>query len=183
MHPNNYVGLHAFLAWCPIWALALILYFAFDVVMHVGRDRLEGLGYQVAYCAKIGDAGLMGAVLIAATILQRGNVVLPAGFVHLRNHLYLIMGLLMLGWWVNEFTRGARSAQKMDKYHDMVIAPFIAYCGVTLVPVIIRGGTFREKFAVLLLVLLWVLTLVVDIWEKRLDQRTWLRDHLGLRLR
>lgn len=182
MHPN-YVGIYALLASMPIWAIALILYFAFDVVMHIGRDRNEGLGYQVAYSAKIGDMGLMIAVLIGATILQRGDVVPPSWLMRPGWHIFLIASLFVLGWMVNDLTRHFRSAQKMDRYHDMVIAPFIVYCGITLVPIIVRGGTYTEKLVSLCLVVLWMLLVECDFMTHRMDQRAWLRDHLGLRLR
>lgn len=175
------VGIHAFLVWCPLWALALILYLATDCVIHILRDWKEGLGYQVSYSAKIGDAGLIGCVLIAATILKRGNLVLPDWLMNANFHYAFMLGVLLLCIAL-EITLKSRSCQLADIYHDLVIAPAFLYFAVTLLPVIYLGGRFSEKFATFCLVCVWAALVIYDIYDKRMDQRRWLQRH-GIVLR
>jgi hypothetical protein len=65
------IGIHYLLAVSPIWFTGIILWIFTDGAIHLMRDKLEGLGYQVSFSAKFGDTGLIIAILIAATILQR----------------------------------------------------------------------------------------------------------------
>lgn len=174
---QHFVGIHAFLVWCPLWATVLILYAITELVMHTGRDLFEGLGYQVAYSAKVGDAALFGVVFIVATILQRGNIVLPGWLMETHVHLLLVVGCCLLGYVVNRMTLESRLGQAMDTYHDLVIAPMILYFAITLLPVIWLGGTTTERAATICFVLIWVALVVYDIKSDRMNQRQWLQKH------
>jgi len=170
-------GIYAFLAWCPLWALALILYAMTDCAIHVLRDWREGLGYQVAYSAKIGDAGLIVVVLIAATILKRGNLTLPGWLMNETTQFWILFTGMVIGLAVSAATMKSRSGQLADRYHDMVIAPFILFFAITLVPVIYLGGTMTEKISTACLILLWVVLVIYDIKTERMNQRRWLEMH------
>lgn len=69
LHGGYYI-----LASLPIWASAGLLYAITLGAILVGRDVLEGLPYNVAYSAFIGEAGLMIGVLVAATVLKRDGI-------------------------------------------------------------------------------------------------------------
>jgi hypothetical protein len=171
-------GIYAFLVWCPVWAVALILYAITDCAVHIFRDWREGLGYQVAYSAKVGDAGLIGAVLIAATILTRGNLVLPSWLVNTGIQLAVLLpACFLLGFVVNVLTLKSRSGRMADVYHDVVIAPLMLFFAVTLLPVIYLGGTAIEQTSVVCLVLLWAVLVAYDIFADRMNQRKWLKSH------
>lgn len=82
---EGYVGIIYILNTLPIWAIAVILFAITMVPILIGRDILEGMPYNVAYSAVIGDVFLMIGVLIAATILQRGAHIpqqLQDGYIH-----------------------------------------------------------------------------------------------------
>jgi len=182
MHPS-YVGFYAFLAWCPIWAMAMILFLVADVILHIGRDILEGLGYQISYTSKIGDLLLSGGILIAATILQRGTVAPPAWIMNGVTQLGLAVVGVGIGAIVYICTYDARSAKAMDLYHDLVIIPLYLFCAITLVPVILRGGRWYEIVVSACFVILWLLLVRYDAVNSRLDQRKWLARHHNLKLR
>jgi hypothetical protein len=179
---NNFVGIHAFLAWCPIWLTALVLYAITDCVIHILRDWREGFGYQVAYSAKIGDTGLVGCVLIAATILKRGDLVLPTWLMSPSIQPLILFACLVLGVVVCVKTLGSRSGQAGDIYHDVFIVPLILFFAITLLPVIYLGGTTFEQIAAVCLILLWATLVVFDFKACRMNQRAWLKGH-GIRMR
>lgn len=174
---NNYTGVYSFFAETPIWALALILYAVTLGVIHAGRDYLEGLPYQVAYSAQFGDAALIGAVLIAATILQRGGFVVPVKLAEVSIQIVFLVASIFLGVVVSFLTHESRSGQAMDTYHDVIVGPLILYLAVMLLPVIYFGGTKAEMATVFCLVLFWLALVVFDVKYKRMDQRSWLKEH------
>jgi hypothetical protein len=171
------VGSYYVLATLPVWATAAILFAITMATILVGRDVLEGLPYNVAYSAIIGDAGLLIGVLIAATILQWGIVDVPQWLHSGTTHVLILFVLALGGTAVCLLTLGSRSGQAMDIYHDTVIAPLILYLAITLVPVIYYNGTKTEKLSVLVCFVLWASLVVFDIKYKRMDQRSWLQNH------
>jgi hypothetical protein len=180
---TSYVGIHALLVSLPLWATVLILYTITDCVMHLGRDRLEGLGYQVAYSAKFGDVALFGAVFIAVTILQRGEVALSGWMMAEDFQLATFFGCMALGFAVSFFTLKSRSGQWMDFYHDAVIAPMVLFFAIMLLPVIYLGGTVIEKFWTVSFIVFWVILVGVDIKLDRMNQRGWIKRNLGIALK
>lgn len=171
------VGIHYLLAVAPIWATALVLWLATDGVIHLMRDKFEGLGYQVSYSAKFGDALLIIAVLIAATILQRGGVYLPEWLRPWGMQAAVLGICVAIGLVVSFVTLDERSGQAADVYHDIVIGPTILFFAITLAPVVWYNGTPAEKFWVLCFALLWAALVVFDIKSERMNQRQWLVKH------
>lgn len=168
---TQYLGSHYVLSVLPIWASSIILYAVTLGVIYVVRDFFEGLPYQVAYSAQFGDAALAGAVLIAATILQRGDPLpsrLSCGYFH------VLAALVSVGigitWWSLD-----RPAQWGDIYHHLFVAPLIFYLAITLLPVILINGTKVEKFCVLCFALTWATLLAFDLTHERMNQRQWLQ--------
>ena len=169
---TQFSGSHYVLSGLPIWASALILYGVTTGVIYVARDFFEGLPYQVAYSAQIGDSALIGAVLIAATILQRGDPLplwLSSGSFHL---LAAIVSVSFgITWWALD-----RPSHWGDIYHHLFVAPLIFYLGVTLLPVILINGTKVEKLSVLCFALIWVTLVAFDLKHGRMNQRQWLQN-------
>ncbi|MFZ1019523.1 MAG: hypothetical protein WAN61_00830 [Minisyncoccia bacterium] len=170
-------GVYYVLATLPIWATAAILFTITMAAILVGRDIFEGLPYNVAYSAVIGDAGLVIGILIAATILQRGGTYIPQTLQSGTMQFFLLVCCFVLGITACSLTLGSRSGQLMDIYHDVVIAPMILFLAVTLVPVIYYNGNETEKTALLCFVVLWAGLVAFDIKYKRMDQRSWLQNH------
>lgn len=169
---TQFVGSHHALSVLPIWASGLMLYGVTMGVIYVVRDIFEGLPYQVAYSAQFGDAVLAGAVLVAATILQR-DPVLPGWL--MGGNFHVIAALISIGfgvtWWAID-----RPAQWGDLYHHLFIAPLILYLAITLLPVILLNGTRIEKSCVLCFALLWAALVVFDVTHARMNQRQWLQN-------
>jgi hypothetical protein len=169
---TQFVGSHYVLSVLPVWASALIFYGVTMGVIYVTRDIFEGLPYQVAYSAQFGDTALAGAVLIAATILQRGHslpVWLSNGYFHL---LAAVIGVSVgIAWWSLD-----RPSHWADSYHHLFIAPLIVYLAITLVPVVLLNGTKVEKYFVVCFAVLWATLVVYDIKHDRTNQRQWLQD-------
>ncbi len=168
---TQFVGSHYVLFELPIWASGLILYGVTMGAIYVARDLFEGLPYQVAYSAQFGDAALAGAVLVAATILQRGDA-LPrqstSGYFHILAALVSVS--FGVTWWSLD-----RPRHWGDIYHHLFVAPLILYLAITLLPVILINGTRVEKFWVLCFALLWAALVVFDLKHERMNQRQWLQ--------
>ena len=169
------VGIYAVLAASPIWVTALTLYLLTEGMMYVGRDRLEGIPYQVSYSAKLGDAGLMAAVLIAATILQRGRIIIPVWLQDEGTHLVILIISAGIGGLISLAPLGKRSGQLMDVYHDIVIGPIILYFAITLLPIIYLNGTPLEQVTTMAAIVFWAILVLYDVMTGRLDQRSWLK--------
>lgn len=176
MDTAHLVGSYYVLTKLPIWATAMILYFATLGIIHIGRDYFEGLPYQVAYSAQFGDAALFGVVLLAAGILQQhtGSIIIPQWLESSTVHMATLAASLALGVLVSVLTLKTRSGQAMDVYHDVVIAPIIVYLAITLLPVIYFNGTRIEKVTTVCFILFWLALVVFDIKAERMNQREWL---------
>ncbi len=170
-------GIHYFLANTPIWLTATILWFTTDGVLYLMRDKLEGLGYQVSYAAKFGDALLIVAVLIAATILQREGVYLPEWLQIWWLQLGILLVCVGIGLAVSLLTLGERSGQAGDIYHDIVIGPALLFFIITLTPVIWYNARWWEKLAAIAAALVWARLVPFYIKHKRMNQRKWLVEH------
>jgi hypothetical protein len=170
---TQFVGSHYVLSGLPIWASSLILYGVTMGVLYVVRDIFEGLPYQVAYSAQFGDTVLVGAVLVAATILQRGEALpwwLSSGCYHVFAAL-IGVSVGVTWWWID------RPTQWGDIYHHLFVAPLILYLVITLLPVILINGTRVEKICALCFALLWARLVVFDVTHARMSQRQWLQSH------
>jgi hypothetical protein len=174
---NHFVGIHAFLYSTEIWATVLLLYMFTLGALHLGREYFEGVPYQVAHSAQFGDAALIGVVLIAATVLQRGSVTLPGWLLSGLFHFTVALSAVCLGVLVSLGTLHARSGHIMDIYHDIVIAPAFVYFAVTLLPVIWLCGNPNEIRATVCLILFWAVLVAYDIKCGRMNQLKWLRNH------
>ncbi|MDB5266197.1 MAG: hypothetical protein JWN89_12 [Parcubacteria group bacterium] len=174
---SKYVGSIYLLTVLPVWATAAILFAVIVAAMTVGRDLLEGIPYQVSYSAMIGDPGLIMAVLIAATILQRGTASIPLWLQNGAIHMFILLICVVLGVIVSVSTLRSRSGQSMDVYHDVVMGPLILYLGITLLPIIFKNGSRLEVGATIGCILLWAGLVAFDVKYKRMDQRWWLQTH------
>jgi len=169
---TQFIGSHYALVGLPVWASSLILFAATMGVIYVLRDIFENLPYQVAYSAQFGDAMLVGAVLIAATTLQRGEV-LPGWLIGRTFHLLAAIVSIGFGvtWWSVD-----RPKHWGDIYHHLFVAPLILYLAITLSPVILINGTKVEKLCSLGFALLWAALVIFDVTHARMNQRKWLES-------
>ena len=174
---THLVGIYSLLAYTPIWLTAIVLWTFTDGVIHLMRDRLEGLGYQTSFSAKFGDAGLIAATLIAATILQRDGSHVPDFVNNAMGQVAAGFIGTILGAYVTITTTGKRSGQAADIYHDLVIGPAIFFLVITLLPVIWENATTYEWFAVCFAAATWTILGIVDIVYDRMNQRQWLIRH------
>ena len=173
-------GIYHVLSVSPIWATFVILFGLFSAIF-IGRDFLEGLPYQVAYSASIGE-GLcfIAMVLIVVTILQRGRwdyIRIPKWLQNNITHGEILLMSMAICTIVSVLTIESRLGDWMDAYHDLVVAPLILYFGVTLLPVIKSNGTPAEKKATCFFIALWIGCFIFDLAFGRINQFTWLLNH------
>lgn len=174
---NDRVGIYSVLTKLPIWATAIILYTMSLGVIYIGRDYFEGLPYQVAYSAQFGDMFLFGAILIANGILQRKYAFIPRLLNNGHTQWVLFLFCVMIGIIISAATLDTRSGQEMDVYHDVVIAPFILYCAITLLPVIFFRGKGLEVISTFCFIAIWAGLVAFDVHHDRINQRHWLTTH------
>ncbi|NCF75363.1 MAG: hypothetical protein GWO87_02670 [Xanthomonadaceae bacterium] len=171
---KDYVGIYAFLDRCPWWGMVITVYVATDFVIHILREQQEGLGYQVAYSAKIGDAFLLCDLFIATAIIKRNNFLLPNWLMISWVHYVIILASFLTGVIIDRLTLKIRSGKLADIYHDVIIAPMLLYFAITLTPVVFIGGTKIEKNFAICFVFLWFVLVVYDILTDRMNQRRFL---------
>ena len=174
---TNRVGIHQLLASLPIWLTALILWIFTDGAIHLMRDQLEGLGYQTAFSAKYGDAGLLAAILIGATVLQRSDVYIPNWLQRDWLQVGILAACFGLGVAISLATNGMRSGQIADIYHDVVIGPAILFLAITLVPIIWYNARWYEVTFIVGATFLWASLVIIDLKHERFNQRQWLVSH------
>jgi len=75
MEPN---GIYAILKALPIWLIMLILNFLCVDILYIGREKIEGLPYNIAWSSQYGDRALVGCIIIGILVLQRGKFLFPA---------------------------------------------------------------------------------------------------------
>ena len=174
---STLVGIHALLAHTPIWLTAFVLWVFTDGAIHLLRDKLEGLAYQTAFSAKFGDAGLIGAILIGATILQRDGVYIPMWLQSGWLQVGILVACFSLGVLISLWTKGMRSGQVGDVYHDVVIVPIILFFAITVGPVVWYNARWYELLFVAVAVVVWVTLAYFDVKYERVNQRQWLVRH------
>jgi hypothetical protein len=169
---ENYVGIYWVLETLPIWATLAITIVVVQLMILVGRHALEGIPYQVAYSALVGE-GLCFTVMIVieAGILQRGEVYVPLWFQSGTVHIWLVANCLVFGVVVCWLTLRSRWGHMMDIYHDVVVIPLILYSAITLLPVVFYSGTRVEQWTVVVFILLWLVSFAFDVKYDRLNQR------------
>lgn len=178
MDARRSVGVYWALSISPIWVIAMFLY-GMSSVIYVARDIFEGMPYQVAYSAQIGDAALFCVVLLAAGILQRGIVRIPYVLRWQTTQVGIFVASFCLGAVACITTLASRSGQGADIYHDLWVAPLIMYFAATLLPIIFLNGTRVEKVATVCSIFLWAGLVFYDIDHNRINQRQWLVDHVS----
>ena len=177
---KNLPGVYCVLALLPIWETAAILFVMTQLAILVGRDIFEGLPYQVAYSAAVGDAGFVVSVLIAATILQRCQYVAVWWPRTGKAQTLVLYASVVIGTVASMLTISSRSGRTMDIYHDVVVVPLFLYLAITLLPVIFKNGKRVEIVATLCCILLWAILVVFDVMHDRMNQREWLGNHVNV---
>lgn len=154
----------------PIWFLALMLDVLCIDILFLGREKLEGLAYNVAFSSQYGDRALIGCVLIGASIIHRQEVVphfLGSGLFQ-----FICAILAILSGHLVQIV--LKSRQTMDVYHNAIIVPIFLASLAAALPMTYLYGSAVEKISTVALFGVWVFLLVYDAVEGRLDQRKWL---------
>ena len=148
-------------------------------VYFVGRDIFEGVPYQVAYSAAIGDAGLIVAILIAVSAFHRESHNIYSYALSLKKQLVVVFVSTFAGiiFAVYKIVYVKKTNQWVDAYHDIFIVPVYIFMWIILVPIVKNNGTMNEKISIILFVCVWGILVTVDVLENRLNQRLWLKLH------
>jgi hypothetical protein len=145
-------------------------------MIHLMRDKLEGLGYQTAFSAKYGDTGLLTSILIAVTILQRDDY--QPFLLNISALQWTILVVCVgIGCSVSFTTNGLRSGQAADVYHDMVIGPAVLFLVITLMPVVWYEARWYESLVIIIAIMTWITLIWIDLKNGRFNQRQWLASH------
>jgi hypothetical protein len=163
-------GIYWLMAQVPVWATALILLTLCINILFPGRDKFEGLAYNISYASQIGDASLITCILISATVLQRMQAV--PEMVH-SSYFQTSIITLSIAWpiaWIYLALFRSRQDTVMDKYHHLVIVPLLAYPFLALLPVTCYYGSSFELISFWLLFSSWVILVIYDGRTGRLQQ-------------
>ncbi|MEI7810024.1 MAG: hypothetical protein WCI41_00485 [bacterium] len=182
---NQLHGGYLILGALPIWAIVAI-FGLIQAIVYVGRDQLEGLSYQTAYSAGIGDMFFVIPIIIGATILHEQRPGAIPGLFQESNsimHIALLFACIALGIIVCIMTLEKRSGKFIDILHDVIIAPLFLFLAIIILPVIYRAGTTIEICATGFVILLWASLVVFDVKHDRMDQRKYLKEKFGIRLK
>ena len=167
-------GSYALLKALPLGLTAAVLFFLCIGILHIGRERSEGLPYNVAWSSEIGDAFIICYVLTGIVILQRPGTVL-GDFQALFQFWAAVLGITSALAAQAMAVRGlAQGPRLMDTYHNFVIVPLLVFLVILFLPVIWFFGTRMERQTACGLVFVWVALILYDAMNGRLDQRSWL---------
>jgi len=167
------------LAFTPWWILAPLVYFLTIGAIWALRDYQEGLGYNVARSSQFGDAMLFTIILMAVSMLQEGRPV-PAALNLWVTQLSLLVIAVAVGYiWI----KLDPTHRWGDRYHHMFVAPLLVYLGVNAAIIILYAGAGWEMLVATVLFLVWVGLVGWDFGSKRIDQRTYMKNELGVVLK
>ena len=159
------------------WPIALTVGILIALLqgIYLGRDKDEGLPYNVALSSYIGEYALIVVSIVAMGILRDGRASkIPGWLQNDQAHVIILVGSVFIGVVASVTTLRSRWGQATDIYHDVIVAPVLLYLMVTLLPVIELNGTDGEFWATFCLVMLWVYTVAFDVKHDRMKQRGWL---------
>ncbi len=177
---GDLIGIHYLLATTPLWKLAPFLYLATDGVIHFLRDKKEGFAYQTSWSAKYGDLALLSVVLMVASDLHDG-VYVPSWAGNPWIQAFLLVASVAAGIVICVHTIGQRSGkpgesgQFGDIYHDVVVAPFILFSAITLLPVIWYSADWVEQYGwTAAMAAIWAWLVYRDFKSDRINQREYI---------
>jgi asparagine N-glycosylation enzyme membrane subunit Stt3 len=132
------------------------------------------VAYQVSASAFLGDIALTIFVYTGATMINSGNFD-PIGWLGSQGFHWVIIGVALVCSLV--YYKNTKPKYLGDVYHAVVILPLFMYFILVLVPVYYYYCSFSQGLVGLGLLLFWVLSVVYDMKEERLDQRKWIKKN------
>lgn len=175
---TNLVGIFAWIAAVPVLAMVLLLNFLCIDILPVGREKYEGLFYDVALSSFIGDRVLiLGCIPIGILVLQRGAV-LPSW---LGSPISQVVWVVVAGFSTFVFYDFAKPVQKMDIWHCRFTVPVLVFLVPLMMMVTLCCGNLWEKVGTCALFAVWVVLVVQDFRKNRMNQQEWLRKRLGIK--
>lgn len=148
--------------------VGMTLYVLSVGIIFVGRRILEGRFYNVAFSSWVGDAFLIGIILITKGVLTRDS----ASSYSLCWHAAAIVSSLLVGILVNWIVP---AKQWMDIYHNLVVIPLLFYLVVFVSSyTILFHGSPMQKVVAAACFIMWFALAVYDWTSGRIDQRVWL---------
>ena len=166
-------GSHYFLNAYQLHVYVLIFVFGYLSLL-IGRWIFEGKAYNVAYSASWGDAALTGFLVIAAWIIQQQNFI-PADWMESIAFHYILISLTALSSII--YFLISTPKQVMDKFHALVIVPLFTYFILSTVPIYVLYGGLVKIIIGFFLLLFWLILVIYDGKNERLDQRKWIMKH------
>lgn len=175
-------GIYYLLNSQPVWITFACLYFLGIGLLHLIRDRAEGLGYNVAWSSQYGDLAFIIVIAIGCDLLQQKRM---SGLLWEKldtldvQFLWLIASVSLGTVWQFIYGTEVRSGKRVwgtiaDGYHNRVITSLFCYLLGLLVPLIFACGTSAEKLITIGCFLFWCGCLIYDRRDGRLQQTEWL---------
>ena len=165
-------GIYWLLVQVPFGASAFTLYFLTLGMIFLLRDKKEGLYYNTSYSAMIGDGALLSIAVSAISMLKAGGHQPEWLTPQLQFMAFLVSACVGLMWFLRD-----RPKYPADCFHHLVIAPLLLFLLITLVPVIIKNGTWGDIITMPCFVAIWAGLVRFDAKNGRLEQRKY--HHLG----
>jgi len=173
----------------PGWFLAVAMIFLGYGVLFLFRDFFEGHYYDVSFASVIGDAGLIGAILIGAEILKSQGTVSADWARSVYCHCICALAAIGAGAFLlaRVYRQQGWFGEYADRYHNAFIVPTLVYLILTLLPVIYYQGSGFEKWATSFSLILWFILVIIDSRTdarktNRLEQQAYLKAR-GVHLR
>ncbi len=159
-------GIYWLLVSLPLGATTFGLYVLTLGMIFILRDTKEGLFYNTSYSAMIGDGALLAVIVSAIGILKQGGRP-PEWLAPDTQSVLAVIGVFLgLAWYLRDNPKCPG-----DKYHHLVIAPLFFFLWFTMVPVIIKNGTWWDNALAVCCVVIWAVLVAYDAATGRLDQR------------
>lgn len=178
-------GIYRFLHLCPIWLTATLLFFLCISVLHLIRDKCEGLPYNVSWASQYGDHALITAILIGCTVLQRTQMTESWWNNPIAQMIWMGFSILVGGghqvFYLFRAAKGYRNYDTAaDTYHNIVIIFLFLYLLGTILPVTFVYGSPFENFITISCLLILGKLYLYDRKDGRLQQTRWLREKRGI---
>lgn len=176
-------GIYLFLYQCPVSTFFAVLAFLVIGILFIIRHWREGLPYNISVASQQGDFVLIWAFASHVEILQRQTV-----FASWMNDLgfqwYCFLAAVAFGL-LYEFVVilkwGINNATLADTYHNLFVAPLLLYGAFITMPILVEYGTHYELAQTFFSGMIWLLTIISDSNDGRLQQPQWLAKY-GIRL-
>ncbi|MEI6022487.1 MAG: hypothetical protein WCQ32_01435 [bacterium] len=166
---------HALMHSTPLYVFVIAHGIMYSMLL-LGRKVFEGHAYDVSLSSRYGDIGLTAFCIYAGYILQQHEAREFIGS-WMENPVYHYCSLGAAVICAAVYFIDQKPKYEMDGWHAIVVVPLFVYFIGTLAPVYYYFGSPVQIAIGVLFLVSWIIFLIIDIREERLNQRMWLAIH------